>query len=404
MKKLLCVFIPALLLLSTVSFSAFANYGEEADDGIPPESASGSFYNYDWSYDSETKTITFSDNGSPKLEPPVEIPDFSGYGEYESMEKTYEWNPEYPWFENPKYAVYAEKAVFDSSVKEIMNYHLRKFYNLTSLEMAPSVKTIGSDAFQYCRKLKDIEYNGTLEETWCNIFYGTAFQNDKSNWDGNYLYFGNALIIFDRGGTGTSSPFSVKDGTVTVADAACEFLGYDSLVLPDSVRFIGERAFLCSKFRNITLSSNLERIGEEAFCCCRYLEEITLPESLKHIENGAFSECVGLSVLKLPAGVEAIGTDESIVKSCYNIKAVEVDGNNKNFCSVNGVVFSRDKTEIVVYPEAKEDEYYEIPSGVKTVYPDFCNVKSLRGVSITNKVPRIANELSPIKRYFYMGT
>ena len=103
-----------------------------------------------------------------------------------------------------------------------------------------------------------------------------------------------------------------------------------SVVIPDSVIEIGERAFYtclqleevtmgngvkkigqeafagCFKMRTIHLSDSLQEIGLRAFNFCESLEALELPSSLRNIEMEAFGNCISLKSLNIPDGVQAI--------------------------------------------------------------------------------------------------
>lgn len=103
-----------------------------------------------------------------------------------------------------------------------------------------------------------------------------------------------------------------------------------SVVIPDSVIEIGERAFYtclqleevtmgngvkkigqeafagCFKMKTIHLSDSLQEIGLRAFNFCESLEALELPSSLRNIEMEAFGNCISLKSLNIPDGVQAI--------------------------------------------------------------------------------------------------
>lgn len=103
-----------------------------------------------------------------------------------------------------------------------------------------------------------------------------------------------------------------------------------SVVIPDSVIEIGERAFYtclqleevtmgngvkkigqeafagCFKMKTIHLSDSLQEIGLRAFNFCEFLEALELPSSLRNIEMEAFGNCISLKSLNIPDGVQAI--------------------------------------------------------------------------------------------------
>jgi hypothetical protein len=51
---------------------------------------------------------------------------------------------------------------------------------------------------------------------------------------------------------------------------------------------------------------------------------------------------------------------------CYNLTAILVEENNPVYSSVDGVLFNKDKTELIFYPEGKSGEYV-IPNSVTTI-------------------------------------
>ena len=52
---------------------------------------------------------------------------------------------------------------------------------------------------------------------------------------------------------------------------------------------------------------------------------------------------------------------------CSNLKEIEINSDNENYTIENGVLYSKDKTELIYYPAGKEDKTFEIPSSVKSI-------------------------------------
>ena len=52
---------------------------------------------------------------------------------------------------------------------------------------------------------------------------------------------------------------------------------------------------------------------------------------------------------------------------CDSLKSIAVSVNNNNYCSANGVLFNKDKTELLHYPAAKADASYSVPGSVITI-------------------------------------
>ena len=86
-----------------------------------------------------------------------------------------------------------------------------------------------------------------------------------------------------------------------------------------------------------------------------------------------------VSKLIIPESV----TEISFLHGLHELSEIEVDENNPNFSSLDGVLFNKNKEVIRFYPEARKDSTYSIPDGVKTIGEDaFFNCKNLTGVTI----------------------
>lgn len=81
-----------------------------------------------------------------------------------------------------------------------------------------------------------------------------------------------------------------------------------SIVIPDSVKRIGERAFYaCVALQDVTLGNGVAEIGDGAFLSCLSLTSVNIPESVGKVGKEAFSCCVSLNAVTVPAGVTSIG-------------------------------------------------------------------------------------------------
>ena len=93
-----------------------------------------------------------------------------------------------------------------------------------------------------------------------------------------------------------------------IANHAFYGLGVTKVIIPDTVKKIGDYAFYVSKnLKEVVLSENLESIGDYAFSICPNLETITLPTSLISIGKMCFSNNKSLKSLVIPLNVQNIG-------------------------------------------------------------------------------------------------
>lgn len=154
---------------------------------------------------------------------------------------------------------------------------------------------------------------------------------------------------------GTSGAFShcLNLTTVTFADNSrltsignnafyrCDRLA--SVTIPDSVTIIGESAFESSGLSSINISPNskLQTIGESAFSYCHGNFEIFIPAGVKSISEKAFRYSDVLEFV--------------------------VDENNSYYSSDNGVLFNKDKTKLLCYPDKSSTVVYVVPSTVTEI-------------------------------------
>ena len=142
----------------------------------------------------------------------------------------------------------------------------------------------------------------------------------------------------------------------------------------------------------VTIPSTIDRykvtgIGWSAFSGCTGLKSITIPSSVTEIGGYAFRGCKGLKSITIPSSVTEIG--ENAFRGCTGLTSITADKNNKNYTSVNGVLFNKNKTEILAYPNAKSSSYV-IPSSVTEIgSAAFYDCTGLKSVTIPSSVKEI---------------
>ncbi len=141
-------------------------------------------------------------------------------------------------------------------------------------------------------------------------------------------------------------------GTTWLAERIVEFVvinnvlidhkdaGRNSLVLPDDIHVIGYGAFANSTFKEFTFNSKVTEILDEAFYGCSKLTAINIPSSVNYIGQRVFIKCPSL-------------------------EKIDVNAENKNYASLDGVLYNKDITEIITCPEGKLFAY-TMPQTVNT--------------------------------------
>ncbi len=92
-------------------------------------------------------------------------------------------------------------------------------------------------------------------------------------------------------------------------------------------------------------------------------------------------------------GANVLDIDPKAFYSCWALQNIEVDENNPNYCDVDGVLYNKDKTEILCYP-CDHDEYLRQKFGYeKELYRDEVTPEYERDIQ-TYVVPSTVKKLS----------
>lgn len=143
------------------------------------------------------------------------------------------------------------------------------------------------------------------------------------------------------------------------------------LIIPDiyegrKVTSIGKDAFKGLKELQLAILPNtVEEIGTSAFSSAEKLIKVVLPSSLKTIRSHAFGGCLSLKSVDIPFSVTYI--DNSAFDGCRLLESISVSDKNKNFSSLDGVLFSKDYKSLLYYPEGKSTPHYSIPDTTEII-------------------------------------
>ena len=152
---------------------------------------------------------------------------------------------------------------------------------------------------------------------------------------------------------------------------------------------IGELVLPSSVNKSTGWSYAVTAIGSSAFRNCTGLTSITIPNSVTSIGKEAFQGCTGLTSITIPNSVTAIGT--GAFSNCSNLTEILVEEGNTAYTSIEGVLFSNEKTTLVAYPAAKAPDY-EIPNSVSAIGDyAFSECVGLTSVTIPNSVTAIGD-------------
>ena len=147
---------------------------------------------------------------------------------------------------------------------------------------------------------------------------------------------------------------------------------------------IGETAFWKNdKLQSVTIEDGVLDIKMGAFYYCRYLRSVKLPATLKSVGSYAFWKSLSLSSIYIPASLTDLNAKAF---SEGGMIAYEVSPDNPVYSSEDGIMFNKDKTELLHFPAKKQVESYSIPEKVEKIGKFAFECNQLKEVTFPEKL------------------
>lgn len=289
-----------------------------------------------------------------------------------------------------------KNVVIAEGVKVLYDYSLAYNQHTKAVYIPESVAKLDIFVFAECRDLDriDVDENNALFAS----YNGAVYLKDMTQ-----------LIICPPG----RKRLDIPEGVISIGDGACMGSRLESVTFPSTLKSIGYSAFACCKNigyvdipksvtqikgcafydtkwlrrmrkqdcfvtvngilidahslrGDVVVPQGVEVIGEESFSHCTNVRSITLPDTVTAIEELAFCSCLNLQTLRLSSSVSSYNS--SCVMSISNLKQIIADEDNKYFCSVNGVLYSKDRKTLIQCPSGRET--LVVPEGVEKIDDD----------------------------------
>ena len=242
--------------------------------------------------------------------------------------------------------------------------------DITYVLIDRAVTSIGQGAFNLCRSLKNVYYNGTKEE-WETLCSSIGVSNDYLI-DAKVYYFSQTqpeegfFWHFDTDGKtpvswGVESDYSVglkyslntdEKGYTVVGIGYCNDT---DLVIPATYRelpvtAIGSKAFESVRsFKSVSIPASVTTIGEYAFASCGVTSVTFATNSqLTTVDRYAFFSSSSLQSIALPDGVTTIG--EAAFNGCNNITSISIPD---SITTIENRALRFDSSAFTVYNNAK---------------------------------------------------
>ncbi len=311
-----------------------------------------------------------------------------------------------------------------NSVTNIGDFAFYDCDGITSVIIPDSVISVGDKVFYDCDALTSITIGNGVTSIGNSAFYdcdalaSVTIGNSVTN-------VGNSAFYNCDGITSITLP----DGATSIGDSAfydCD--GLTSVTLPDSIASIGDKAFYSCYFiettyyagtpeqwKNIDIGLENSNLTERIICECNSekpysggvcgddlawsfysdsgelvisgtgamknwtssspapwyeyrssIKTVSLPDGLTSIGNYAFQDCVDFTSITIPDSVTSISNHAFY--ACTGLANITVDINNASYANDEyGVLFNKDKTTLMQYPDGNPRTSYTISDSVTSI-------------------------------------
>ena len=327
---------------------------------------------------------------------------------------------------------------FSETLKSIGAFAFVECKKLSEITIPRSVASVGEYAFSGCENLASVTVSDDLPYVGGRAFEKTKWLNSQPD---GVVYIGKSAYGY-KGDMPKNTELSLKSGITNISGYAFyEEKNLTSVKIPETVSRIGNWAFLdceglknvnipdgvkrieswtfsncssltnitvpdsvtvldglafsyCTNLKNIELSKNLTEIGMGALSHCTSLETIDIPDSVIIMDNIAMAGCSELKSVNIGSNLKTVGGQ--VFAGCTSLEKVNVNLNNKNYTSENGIWYDKNKTKIILYPYNKKDSAYTTPTSLKELcngyvgsYGILLDNSNLKTVTIEKNVAKI---------------
>lgn len=280
------------------------------------------------------------------------------------------------------------KAVLPDGMNRINKEAFYKCISLDEIYLSDDITKIGDHAFYNCKSLTSVKLPSNLERIESSTFSDCTSLNT--------VEMGNKIT--DIGGNAFMY-CALKDITLS---SSLQSIGYwafrsckslESIIIPESVTSIGSDCFRdCDNLRNVRLPEKITKIESSTFSNCKLLEEINIPSGITLVDAWGFSGCRSIKYMHLPESLYNI--NNYAFSNMNSVEYFDISPNNPYFCTVDGVMFSKDMSKLYYFPLGKNVTKYFIPDSVTTLgTSSFGRCKTLTDIYVPATVTTVESTM-----------
>ncbi|MBR5152857.1 MAG: leucine-rich repeat domain-containing protein [Clostridia bacterium] len=283
-----------------------------------------------------------------------------------------------------------EKTYVIPNTVEIIKENAFSFCNKLEFVIFPQgLHIIEDGAFQYCNSLNEVYLPDGIMKIGIETFAGCSSLS-------KVVLPETVTLIDDRAFHSCISLVNLNLPSNLTHIGQASFIscsGLSKITIPDYVSFIGNSAFEgCTSLSDVILPNSITGLPESVFRDCPSLKRINLPTTLRNIGSEAFAHCTSLESISIPEKTNFIASGAFF--NCQSIKSFCVDANNTVYTDLNGVLYSKDCSTLISYPNGNVQNNYYIPEGTTTIKESaFYKCKNLTKIILPPSIKMIENDV-----------
>lgn len=208
-----------------------------------------------------------------------------------------------------------KSVVLPDGVSTLGNYAFNKCASLATVSLGNSLTAIGDYAFSDCEKLESVTFGSALEtigeRAFSKVKISSLVLPATVRTIGDYAFYYCPLTTI-----------TFNDGLQSIGSRAFYGVSVQTLNIPNSVTSIGSYAFeKCTKLTSATLGTGISSIPDYMFSSCSALTSVVLPENITGIGKYAF-QSTAFTELPLTASITEI--KDYAFKSCTKLTSVAI--------------------------------------------------------------------------------
>jgi hypothetical protein len=226
-----------------------------------------------------------------------------------------------------------ENVYLPEGLKSLEHYAFLECSSMTSIKLPESLEEIDHNVFVDCSALKQLYIPAKTASIGYNVFIGCDSLERYIIAAGNPLYTSIDGVLYNKAGT-----------------ILCAYP-------------LGRRD------KSFTVPYGVQAIDSQAFSFAKYIEDVIISDTVTTIAGGAFYGCPNLRSIYLGRNVSTIEHSgyTTLIGGCPKFTTFTVSKYNWDFSAVDGVLYNKSGSKLVIYPVGKSATHYTFPSTVTRV-------------------------------------